>query len=110
MKATSRTLSQLQGFNAVESVYNIPFVDPFYKPGSLPYSVTPISGDFRTTNTFYDPSRQGNRSQRGGTLGNSGNESDEQAKGAYSMGANENFAIGAVLLLTAAFFVYRSVK
>jgi hypothetical protein len=112
MKSTLRTsgrkVSQLSGFSPVSSVYNIPFVDSFYKPGSLHYATTPINGDFRTTDVFYDPSRSGNRGQRGSDeFSNDGDESDEKAKNSRSGGANENFAITAVLLLTGGFFLFK---
>jgi len=109
MQATSRKVSQLNGFSSVESVYAIPFVDSFYRPGNSQYALSPGWGDFRTTDIFYDPNRPiTSTNKRDSTVfDNNADESNEKPIDSFAIGANENFAIGAVLFLTAGFFVFK---
>lgn len=140
MIKSSRYTTGLNGAqDSVNSVYNVPDIDPAYAKGNLHYSnVDKDAVQFHTMSTFYDPNRPvtdtnnpdigtnkndeetGSKDSRSlgsrllfdpwGFFGNDGEEADEKPIDNAAIDQDDKFAITVIGLIFAGFVAVRVFK
>lgn len=139
MIQSNRFTTGLNGFDAVQSVYNIPDVDPDYKAGNLHYANVPNNAtQFETTSLFYDPNRPigptnqppnpstGERQEPvdgenrplwerlvfdpWNLFGNDGQEADQKPIDNATVKSDDKFAVGVLGLVFVGFVIARVIK